>query len=530
MSLVEHVMRPRQRRRARVGMLVSCGIALGGVVSVWLGLHSSTFIPSWYSNRLACGHAQRCSQTVLRGTPCARAAKGGEAAEDYTVGDTVQAFSDDDGQWFPGKIQSANDDGTYIVAWDDPDGGPETAEVGVEGLKKIIIFKDYVVGDDCKAESPDDNVWYPGTVSAINADGTFTVKWDDPDGGPETADIEPAKMKKVTVFKGYKVGDEVEAVFPDDGHFYPGVVSGVNSDGTFTVKWDDPDGGPEESPLSPKQMKVPPIPLDKLEVGAKYAGTVGSVLDFGAFVSFGAEVDGLVHISKVSKERVTSIYDIVEEGQEVEVWVSAVRDDGKVSLSMVEGLIGDGARSAPNVDVEDFEGYGPDEWIDGVVQRLAPFGAFVTVTSPGGVQAQGLVHISQVKDGFIDELSAELEEGQEVKVRVKSIDRMNNRISLSMLDNTRSGFSAQAPVDFSLFEDIPPDQQLEGTVARVAPFGAFVDVALEDGTKATGLVHITQIKEGFVESVEDELQPGQEVRVRVVSVDPGAGKLSLSMK
>jgi len=165
----------------------------------------------------------------------------------------VKAVSPDDEQWYPGLLEKVNDDGTFTVKWDDPDGGPETNDISADGLKKIIIFKDYVVGDDVQAIPPDDESYYPGVVAKVNADGTFQVKWDDPDGGPESHDVKPDSMKKVNVFKGYKVDDVVEAVFPEDGQMYPGTVTKVNADGTFQVKWDDPDGGPEDSPVGPKE-------------------------------------------------------------------------------------------------------------------------------------------------------------------------------------------------------------------------------------------------------------------------------------
>lgn len=127
------------------------------------------------------------------------------------------------------------------------------------------------VGDTVSALCPDDDQWYPGAIDKINDDGTFSVKWDDPDGGPETHDVGADGIKKIVIFKDYKVGERVEAVFPDDGYWYPGEVTKVG-DGTFTVKWDDPDGGPEESELEAKEIKYPPIPFEQLEVGQKYTG------------------------------------------------------------------------------------------------------------------------------------------------------------------------------------------------------------------------------------------------------------------
>ncbi|CAK0855667.1 unnamed protein product [Prorocentrum cordatum] len=87
------------------------------------------------------------------------------------------------------------------------------------------------------------------------------------------------------------------------------------------------------------------------------------------------------------------------------------------------------------------------------------------------------------------------------------------------------------PVDLTPFERIGAATWIKGTVASIASFGAFVEVKAPDSdATARGLVHITQVKDGFVESMEDELEVGQEVQVRVVSVDAGTGKMGLSMK
>ena len=366
------------------------------------------------------------------------------------------------------------------------------------------------VGDPVEGLYPDDEQWYPGVVDKVNDDGTYTVKWDDADGGPESHNLAAESVKKIIIYKDYKVGEAVEAVFPDDGLWYTGEVTKLNDDGTFTVKWDDPDGGPESSEVQPQDMKYPPIPFEQLEVGQKYTATVRSVLDFGAFVDIGAESDGLLHISRMSSERIDNVYDFVQEGQQVEVWISGKRDDGKFGLTMVEGMTDDaGGRRAP-ADLTPFQDLSPDEWQKGVVSRTAPFGAFVTVTLEGGASADGLVHVSQIKDGFVDNVDDELSAGQEVQVRVQSVDVDAGRMSLSM----RSGFGGggggfREPADLSAFEAISSDEWLTGKVARLAPFGAFVTVTANDAS-ADGLVHITQIRDGFVESVQTSAQERSE--------------------
>lgn len=449
------------------------------------------------------------------------------------VGDNVKAMSSDDEAYYPGVIEKVNKDGTYTVKWDDPDGGPETEDVELDNINKLKIFKDYVVGDDCTAKSPDDGRIYPGVVSKVNKDGSFTVTWDDPDGGPETADVKPIDMRKVNIYKDYKVDDRVEAVFPEDGNMYAATVTKVNKDGTFDVKWDDPDGGPEETTVTPKQMKVPPIPYDSLEVGQKYQGTVRSVLDFGAFVDIGAETDGLVHISAVSRERVDNIHDYVEEGQQIEVWVSGIRGDGKYGLTMIEGKV-DGGGGRAKADLTPFSNLNMDDWHKGTVDGVVPFGAFVSVTLEDGATASGLVHISQLQDGFVENVDDVVEVGQEVSVRVLSVDMERGKMSLSMREGYGGGGGGGGPremADVAAFESISSSEWLTGKVARTAAFGAFVTVSTPDGgATADGLVHITKIKDGFVESVEDEVEVGQEVRVRVDSVDVAGGKLGLSMK
>jgi len=363
------------------------------------------------------------------------------------------------------------------------------------------------------------------------------VKWDDPDGGDPTADVHCESMRKVVVKRDYKKGDEVLGKFPEDGMMYPGTVVKENKkDGTFSVKWEDPDGGEEVSDVSPKDMKIPPIPFDSLEVGQEYQGTVRSVRDFGAFVDIGAEADGLLHISAISTDRIEDIYAALEEDQEVKVWISGLRDDGKFGVTMIEGRTdGGGGGRRVESDVSAFDGVSPNDWFEGEVVGVQTFGAFVVLTAEDGTEAQGLVHVSAIADTFVENIDDYAKVGQQVKVRVQSVDVDANRMSLSMKDSFGGdgggGFGgSREPADLSAFEAVGPEEWLTGTVARCASFGAFVNVKAPSGATADGLVHITQIRDGFVESVEEELQSGQEVKVREISVDTFSGKMSLSMK
>jgi len=388
---------------------------------------------------------------------------------------------------------------------------------------------DLQVGDCVQAVYPDDDEWYAATVDKINSDGTFTVRWEDPDGGPVTTDIKPEAIEKDnSVFVDYKVDEVVEAVFPDDGWSYLATVVRNTGHGTFQVRWQDPDGGPECSLVSPKSMKYPPIPLDKLQVGQKHRGTVTSISDFGAFVDIGAESIGLVHISRISKQRFDSIHDILEEGQAVDVWISGFRDDGKFGLTMIEGRLDGGgvggAGSWRPSDLTAFKSVSPKDWVEGTVRNIAPFGAYVTVTLPSGESADGLLHVSQLSDGYVKDVSTIVEMGQNVKVRITQVEIDRGKMFLSMRTDI-SGLPPP-PRDVAPFKDIPEDQWLTGTIKNVKPFGAFVSVTLPDSkASASGLIHISQIDNGF-----DELKKGQKVQVRIREVDVTAKRVNFTMK
>ncbi|MEI4790289.1 30S ribosomal protein S1 [Bacillus sp. FJAT-53060] len=162
--------------------------------------------------------------------------------------------------------------------------------------------------------------------------------------------------------------------------------------------------------------------LQKLEVGSLIDGKVQRLTNFGAFVDIGG-IDGLVHISQLSHAHVEKPSDVVEEGQEVKVKVLAVdRDNERISLSIKETLPGPWSQISEKVKQDDV--------LEGTVQRLVSFGAFVEIL-PG---VEGLVHISQISHKHIGTPQEVLEEGQTVKVKVLDVNEDEERISLSIRD------------------------------------------------------------------------------------------------
>lgn len=154
------------------------------------------------------------------------------------------------------------------------------------------------------------------------------------------------------------------------------------------------------------------------------------------------------------------------------------------------------------------------ETVTGKVARLTGFGAFVDL---GGVD--GLVHVSEIAYERVEKPADVLKVGQEVKVKVLSVDPDRNRISLSIKQ------TLPEPWD-GIEEKAPEGSVLEGTVKRLTSFGAFVEVF----PGVEGLVHISQIAHEHIATPNDVLSTGEKVKVKVLEVHPDAHRLALSIK
>ncbi len=152
--------------------------------------------------------------------------------------------------------------------------------------------------------------------------------------------------------------------------------------------------------------------------------------------------------------------------------------------------------------------------IEGIVQRLTDFGAFVDI---GGVD--GLVHISQLSHDHVEKAADIVSEGDQVKVKVLSIDRDNERISLSIKETLPGPWEGIA-------KKAAKGSVLEGTVKRLVSFGAFVEIF----PGVEGLVHISQISHKHIGTPHEVLQEGQPVTVKVLEVNEEDQRLSLSVK
>lgn len=152
--------------------------------------------------------------------------------------------------------------------------------------------------------------------------------------------------------------------------------------------------------------------------------------------------------------------------------------------------------------------------VEGKVARLTNFGAFVDL---GGID--GLVHVSEISYERVEKPADVLKVGQEVTVKILSVDADRERVSLSI--------KATLPEPWDGIEEkAPQGAVLDGKVKRLTSFGAFVEVF----PGVEGLVHISQISHQHIATPNDVLKVGQEIKVKVLDVRPDEKRLALSIK
>lgn len=246
-----------------------------------------------------------------------------------------------------------------------------------------------------------------------------------------------------------------------------------------------------------------------LAEGQTITGTVRSIMPYGAFVTIGLGIDGLLHVKDMSHGRVEDPKTIVKEGQRLELKVLKVdKETHKIALGLKQAL------PDPWADAE--QKWPIDSVVSGRVTRLAEFGAFVEL-EPG---VEGLVPMSEMTfERRIKTASEICKPGDVIKVRVLSMELERNRISLSIKrvgDDPWMGASARWP----------EDSVVTGTVKRIAEFGAFIE--LTPGVE--GLVHISEISHDRIRTVNEVLREGQSVQAKVIEVDEDRKRISLSIK
>lgn len=245
-----------------------------------------------------------------------------------------------------------------------------------------------------------------------------------------------------------------------------------------------------------------------LKKGDTVKGTVVKIEDNQAYVSLGYKYDGVIPLRELSSVNLDNASEAVQIGQEVEAKIVSI-NDSKETLVL----------SKRQID-------SPKAWeeLQAKFESGDAFEVTITDVVKGGLVAdvgvRGFIPASMVERHFVEDFSSY--KGRTLKVKVKEIDRENNKVILSAKDVLDAEYETQK---LQIMNDLQPGQVLEGTVQRLTPFGAFVDIGGIDG-----LVHVSEMAYQHVAHPSDVVAEGQSVKVKVLKIDPSLGKISLSIK
>lgn len=245
-----------------------------------------------------------------------------------------------------------------------------------------------------------------------------------------------------------------------------------------------------------------------LKKGDTVKGTIVKIEDNQAFVSLGYKYDGVIPLRELSSVNLDNASDAVQIGQEVEAKVVSINDE-KESLVLSKRQI-DSTRAWDDLQAKFESGEAFEVTVADVVK-----GGLVA-----DVGVRGFIPASMVELHFVEDFSGY--KGRTLRVKVKELDRENNKVILSQKDVLEAEYEDQKQ---KIMASLQPGQVIEGTVQRLTPFGAFVDIGGVDG-----LVHVSEIAWSHVAHPADVVSEGQKVNVKVLKVDPSIGKISLSIK
>lgn len=283
------------------------------------------------------------------------------------------------------------------------------------------------------------------TVSKVKADAR--VAWTEMEGIQERGETVQAQVNQVVKgglvasvngLRGFIPASQMELHFVKDLSIYVGQ--------TVEVLPIEIDVHKQRLVLSRRQLleaereKKQEEVFATLEAGQTVRGTVKRLVDYGAFIDIGG-VDGLAHISDISWDRVKHPSDVLQVGQELDVYVKSVDPDSKrISLSIKETM------RDPWLDRA--ERYAEGDYIEGEVIKLTDFGAFMQI-EPG---FDGLIPMGELCERRIERADEAVHVGDMVKVKVLRIDMKRKRISLSIT-------KAKKDADTAVFKKYVEEQE-----------------------------------------------------------------------
>ncbi len=244
------------------------------------------------------------------------------------------------------------------------------------------------------------------------------------------------------------------------------------------------------------------------EQGSIMEAKVNQTVKGGLLVDVG--VRGFIPASQVSRNFVEELEKYVGQTLKLKI-VELDRQKNNVVFSHKAVLDEEYA----NAKEEAFSQLEEKSIVEGVVRRLTDFGAFVDI----GNGVEGLLHVSEMAHGRVKHPSDVLSEGDQIKVMVLGVDKERERISLGLKQTLAN------PWD-SINERYQVSDTVTGTVTRVVDFGAFVK--LEEGVE--GLIHISQLSHRHIAKADEVVASDDQVDVKIISLDPKARRIGLSIK
>lgn len=242
--------------------------------------------------------------------------------------------------------------------------------------------------------------------------------------------------------------------------------------------------------------------------GKPITAEVTQVVKGGLLVDLG--VRGFIPASHVSRNYVDDLEKYVGQTLELKI-IELDRQKNNVVLSRKDLLEEEYQKAKEEI----FNTLEEGSVVDGVVRRITDFGAFVDIG--GGVE--GLLHVSEMAHSRVKHPSDVVSEGDQVKVMVLGLDKEAERISL--------GLKQTLPDPWDTIEErYQVGDKVSGIVTRTVDFGAFVK--LEDGVE--GLIHISQLAHRHVAKTDEVVKSGDEVEAKVISLDPEARRIGLSIR
>jgi small subunit ribosomal protein S1 len=249
----------------------------------------------------------------------------------------------------------------------------------------------------------------------------------------------------------------------------------------------------------------------KYPVGSKHTGEVVNIMSYGAFVKLEPGIEGLVHISEMSwTKRINHPSEIVQIGDQIEVQVLNInRDKQEISLGMKQVQTNPWDQVAGR--------YPPGTKVSGIVRNLTNYGAFIEIEE--GID--GLLHVSDMSwVRKVSHPSEVVQKGQRVECVVLNVDQERKRVALGLKQMATDPWEGDIPGRYH------PGDVKTGKVTKVTNFGVFIE--LEPGLE--GLLHVSELSEGKVGSVDDVVKVGDEIEVKVLRVDSTDRKIGLSRK